>query len=71
MYNRQHMAKKVRRVRRKVIEEESTKSKKVPVVPVEKQLREEYAYVILDLRRVFVLASLLFVLLIALNLLLG
>ena len=71
MYNRQHMAKKVRRVRRKVIEEKSAKPKKVPVVPVEEQLREEYAYVILDLRRVFVLASLLFVLLIALNLLLG
>ncbi|MGB3715471.1 MAG: hypothetical protein WA996_13660 [Candidatus Promineifilaceae bacterium] len=65
------MAKKVRRVRRRVKEEESAKPKKGPVVPVEEQLREEYAYVMQDLRRVFVLASLLFVLLIALNLLLG
>jgi hypothetical protein len=65
------MAKKVRRVRRKVIEEESSKPKKAPIVPIEEQLSEEYAYVTQDLRRVFLLAGLLFVLLIALNLLLG
>ena len=65
------MAKKVRRVRRRVKEEETPKPQEVPVVSVEEQLSEEYAYVLLDLRRVFVLAGLLFILLIALNLLLG
>lgn len=34
-------------------------------------LEEEYAYVMQDLRRVFILAVLLFILLIALNLILG
>ena len=65
------MAKKVRRVRRRVKEEDTSKLQKAPVMSVEEQLSEEYAYVIQDLRRVFVLASLLFILLIALNLLLG
>ena len=37
----------------------------------EEKLGEEFAYVMKDLRRVFLLAGLLFVLLIALNLLLG
>ncbi|MFN2189042.1 MAG: hypothetical protein ACK2T3_09770, partial [Candidatus Promineifilaceae bacterium] len=35
------------------------------------ELEEEYAYVMQDLRRVFILAAVLFILLIALNLLLG
>jgi hypothetical protein len=65
------MAKKVRRVRRRERKEETSKSQKAAEVPVEEQLSEEYAYVLQDLRRVFVLAGLLFILLIALNLLLG
>jgi len=80
------MAKKVRRVRRRVAKDkkigpqqtadapdggERSKSQSRPVVPDAPELEEEYAYVLQDLRRVFILASLLFVLLIALNLLLG
>jgi hypothetical protein len=42
----------------------------VPVKSKEEQLAEEYAYVIRDLRRVAVLAVIMFALLIALNLLL-
>jgi hypothetical protein len=36
----------------------------------EEELREEYAYVLRDLRRVFILAAVMFLLLIALNLVL-
>ncbi len=80
------MAKKVRRVRRRAAKDkkigprqaadapdggERSNSQSRPVVPDDLELEEEYAYVLQDLRRVFILASLLFVLLIALNLLLG
>jgi hypothetical protein len=68
------MAKKVRRVRRvrrKNKKEELVEQPKAPEIPAKEELSEEYAYVIKDLRRVFILATLLFALLIALNLLLG
>ena len=62
------MAKKVRRVRRNRssdrTEEGATES------PATEQLREEYAYVLKDLRRVFILAAIMFTLLIVLNLVL-
>lgn len=67
------MAKKVRRVRRvrrKDKNKELVEQPK-PEITAEEELSEEYAYVIKDLRRVFILATLLFALLIALNLLLG
>jgi hypothetical protein len=75
------MTKKVRRVRR------STKTKRAenngpsaetieetPVKPqttVEDEFKKEYAYVLKDLRRVFILAAAMFLLLIVLNLILG
>ena len=80
------MAKKVRRVRRRSVrksfpepsgpvpEEEGVLQKKQGVsveIGDDLELQEEYAYVMQDLRRVFILAAALFVLLIALNLLLG
>ena len=57
------MARKVRRVRRS--KQAATSSR----ISSEEELREEYAYVIRDLRRVFLLAGVMFLLLIALNLL--
>ena len=80
------MAKKVRRVRRRAVKKESSeppiteidsdaqeqmRSKPDEKINGETELEEEYAYVMQDLRRVFILAAVLFVLLIALNLLLG
>lgn len=78
------MAKKVRRVKKKRQQKNRTTSSReeataaVPVTeaPVEPQLsstdqfRHEYTYVVKDLRRVLVLAAIMFALLIALNLLL-
>jgi hypothetical protein len=70
------MARKVRRVKgtaskpaeTPIANKSATPSK--AAVPDEKTLREEYSYVIKDLRRVFMLAGVMFLLLIALNLLL-
>lgn len=56
------MAKKVRRVRR------PRTSTATSHITDEEELREEYAYVLRDLRRVFILAGVMFALLIALNL---
>ncbi len=67
------MAKKVRRVRNtngNNKKEETTKDKaalKTKLNP-EEQFRQEYAYVLKDLRQVLVLAVVMFALLIALNL---
>lgn len=57
------MARKVRRVRR-------SSGQSSGRITSEEELREEYAYVIQDLRRVFILAAAMFLLLIALNLIL-
>ena len=80
------MAKKVRRVRRRAVKKETSeppiaeinsdpdvqkRSRPDEEINGETELEEEYAYVMQDLRRVFILAAVLFVLLIALNLLLG
>jgi fructose-1,6-bisphosphatase/inositol monophosphatase family enzyme len=80
------MAKKVRRVRRRAVKKETSKPPVTEIdsdaeeqilsntdaeINGERELEEEYAYVMQDLRRVFILAAVLFVLLIALNLLLG
>lgn len=62
------MAKKVRRVRRKRAAD--SKEKGESDSPATEQLREEYAYVLKDLRRVFILAAIMFTLLVALNLVL-
>lgn len=68
------MAKKVRRVRRSRSEESAEESNPAlparPVLTPEEEFRSEYAYVLKDLRRVFILAIVMFALLIALNLLL-
>lgn len=66
------MARKVRRVKPAAPAETATTNNK-PAAKVstdEETLREEYTYVIKDLRRVFFLAAVMFLLLIALNLLL-
>ena len=80
------MAKKRRRNRRRSVRKDSTSARPVEAqltepVDIQKvgkqavsndaELEEEYAYVVGDLRRVFILAAFLFLLLIALNLLLG
>jgi hypothetical protein len=60
------------KVNAKTINSRSTKEKKknkVKLTP-EEELREEYAYVVYDLRRIAILAAALFVLLILLNILL-
>lgn len=70
------MARKVRRVKptapRVTEKAAANKGATAPkaAVPDEETLREEYTYVIKDLRWVFILAGLMFVLLVALNLLL-
>jgi hypothetical protein len=57
------MARKVRRVRR------TRKAKQTSEEPVTvEKLREEYAYVLQDLRTIFILAAAMFLLLILLNL---
>ena len=80
------MAKRVRRVRRRAAKKDKSNPpttevetaaannvsfQKAEVPEEELALEQEYAYVMQDLRRVFILAAVLFVLLIALNLLLG
>lgn len=68
------MAKKVRRPRRRQIEtsveteEEKTTSKSLTA---QESFEKEYAYVLSDLRWVFILAAIMFGLLIAINLILG
>jgi hypothetical protein len=70
------MARKVRRVKATGSKAAETppanKTATAPraAVPDEETLREEYAYVLKDLRRVFMLAGVMFLLLIALNILL-
>ncbi len=68
------MAKKVRRARRVARRArpngDNVSAKDQPKQTVEEELREEYAYVAQDLRRVALLAAAMFILLIALNLLL-
>jgi hypothetical protein len=78
------MAKKVRRVKKKrqqkkqtaPVQEDIKTTTPAAEIPAESQLssteqfRQEYAYVVKDLRRVLVLAAIMFALLIALNLLL-
>jgi len=68
------MAKKVRRARRTIKPSRSnnkqTLSEEQPKLTVEEELREEYAYVAQDLKRVALLATAMFILLIVLNLLL-
>ena len=66
------MAKKARRVRKattKSGQSGGTKAAKVRQTP-EEMFRQEYAYVIKDLRRVFILAGIMFALLIGINILL-
>lgn len=67
------MAKKVRRPRKRQIDisdadDEKTSSKSVTA---QEAFETEYAYVLSDLRWVFILAAIMFALLIALNLILG
>jgi hypothetical protein len=57
------MARRVRRVRR-------SSGQTTSHITSEEELREEYAYVLQDLRRVFILAAAMFALLITLNILL-
>jgi hypothetical protein len=68
------MAKKVRRARRTIKpsrnNDKQTRSEEQRKLTVEEELREEYAYVAKDLKRVAILAMTMFVLLIVLNLLL-
>ncbi len=64
------MAKKARRVRRKRSKIEASAPTQQQVETEEEQLKEEYAYVIKDLRRIAILAAAMFALLILLNLLL-
>ena len=64
------MAKKVRRVRRISTKTDSDLPLVEPKQTTEEQLREEYAYVLKDLRRVAIVAVAMFALLILLNLLL-
>ncbi|MDX1662848.1 MAG: hypothetical protein R3272_03580 [Candidatus Promineifilaceae bacterium] len=61
------MAKKVRRVRRRDADHTggNTRAQKI-----EEQLHDEYAYVLQDLRRMFILAAIMFILLIAANIVL-
>ena len=65
------MAKKARRLRRQTQNNKRGSSPEEPPKTVEEELKEEYDYVIKDLRRVFILAAVLFALLIAINLLMG
>jgi hypothetical protein len=80
------MAKKVRRARRRAVKrtapvdhnsvdesvvEDKEATRRNTASNEQSELEEEYAYVMQDLRRVFILAAVLFILLIALNLLLG
>ena len=63
------MAKKVRRVRRRDSDaKRDTRADKAE--KLEEQLHDEYAYVLQDLRRMFILAAIMFILLIAANIVL-
>jgi hypothetical protein len=77
------MAKKVRRVKKKRTQKRQTAPQSEEAAPARAaessretststtdQFRQEYAYVVKDLRRVLILAAIMFALLIALNLLL-
>lgn len=65
------MTKKVRRVRKpKAGTETAVEAAQSPQLSSEEEYRLEYAYVIKDLRRIFVIAVAMFALLITLNLLL-
>jgi hypothetical protein len=66
------MARKVRRVRPASAREHPAASVATPppAPPAEQSLREEYGYVLKDLRQIFILAAVLFLLLIVLNVLL-
>jgi hypothetical protein len=74
------MAKKVRRARRPIPSSEPFYERPEPLAPpaakmparrvTEEELREEYAYVLKDLRWIFILAAAMFTLLIVLNLVL-
>ena len=59
------MAKKVRRARRS---QSSPAKSSEPTLTAEQQFKLDYAYVIKDLRHVFLLAGIMFLLLIVLNL---
>lgn len=81
------MSKKVRRVRRRRVEQKpvseesslsevstggrSTSASSRTSTSTEEELRKEYAYVLQDLRRVFILAAAMFTLLVILNIVLG
>lgn len=62
------MAKKVRRVRPTKTSKKNGSSPDTPKLSAEEQFRQEYAYVLKDLRQVLILAVAMFALLIALNL---
>lgn len=62
------MPQKVRRVRK--AKSSGADAPKTSSLSTEQQFQMEYSYVIKDLRRVFILAGIMFTLLIALNLLL-
>jgi hypothetical protein len=64
------MTKKVRRVRRNRSKIEASPPTQRQDETEEEQLMEEYAYVVKDLRRITILAAVMFALLILLNLLL-
>lgn len=67
------MARKVRRVKPAPAQEPPPSASAPPAPPPptrEETLRDEYSYVLRDLRQIFILAAALFLLLIALNLLL-
>lgn len=67
------MARKVRRVKTTPEQEATARASTPPASPApprEEALRDEYGYVLRDLRQIFILAAVLFLLLIALNLLL-
>ena len=67
------MAKKVRRVRKTTADKEETTEAKTALktkLNPEEQFRQEYAYVLQDLRQVLVLAMAMFALLIVLNIVL-
>lgn len=63
------MARKVRRVRRRASKADSSSTNQSSGSK-EEELREEYAYVLRDLRQVLILAAIMFALLIAANLIL-
>ena len=64
------MSKKVRRTRKPSSGVATSKKFVEPPQKVVKDFQVEYAYVLKDLRRVFILAGIMFVLLIAINLVL-